>query len=174
MRSSEVPFLVSLFQRLKKESRNRRNGVIWLAIPMVDFKATLCDGSYHDVDSSEMAFKLAGSQAFRNAMEKARPVLLEPIMLVEVCAPEEHSGDIMGDLNGRRGRIQGMDVKGSSQVIRAQVPLVEMLNYAPTLTSMTGGRGSYHMENSHYEIVPGNFSEKIIAEARREKEEKSA
>ena len=142
--------------------------------PMVDFKATLYDGSYHDVDSSEMAFKLAGSQAFRNAMEKARPVLLEPIMLVEVCAPEEHSGDIMGDLNGRRGRIQGMDVKGSSQVIRAQVPLVEMLNYAPTLTSMTGGRGSYHMENSHYEIVPGNFSEKIIAEARREKEEKGA
>ena len=142
--------------------------------PVVDFKATLYDGSYHDVDSSEMAFKLAGSLAFRNAMEKARPVLLEPIMLVEVYAPEEHSGDIMGDLNGRRGRIQGMDVKGSSQVIRAQVPLAEMLNYAPTLTSMTGGRGSYHMESSHYEIVPGNFSEKIIAEARREKEEKSA
>ena len=142
--------------------------------PVVDFKATLYDGSYHDVDSSEMAFKLAASLAFRNAMEKARPVLLEPIMLVEVYAPEEHSGDIMGDLNSRRGRIQGMDVKGSSQVIRAQVPLAEMLNYAPTLTSMTGGRGSYHMESSHYEIVPGNFSEKIIAEARREKEEKSA
>ena len=142
--------------------------------PVVDFRVTLYDGSYHDVDSSEMAFKLAGSLAFRNAMEQARPVLLEPIMLVEVYAPEENSGDIMGDLNSRRGRIQGMDVKGSNQVIRAQVPLSEMLNYAPSLTSMTGGRGTYHMENSHYEIVPGNFSEKIMADARREKEEKSA
>jgi len=139
--------------------------------PVVDFKVVLYDGSYHDVDSSEMAFKIAGSLAFRKAMEKASAVLLEPVMNVEVYAPEENAGDIMGDLNSRRGRIQGMDIKGSTQVIRAQVPLAEMLNYQPALTSMTGGRGSYHMEASHYDIVPHHLSEKIIAEAKKEAEE---
>jgi len=139
--------------------------------PVVDFKVILYDGSYHDVDSSEMAFKIAGSLAFRKAMEKASAVLLEPVMNVEVYAPEENAGDIMGDLNSRRGRIQGMDIKGSTQVIRAQVPLAEMLNYQPALTSMTGGRGSYHMEASHYDIVPHHLSEKIIAEAKKEAEE---
>ncbi len=139
--------------------------------PVVDFKVILYDGSYHDVDSSEMAFKIAGALAFRKAMEKAKPVLLEPIMNVEVYAPEENAGDIMGDLNSRRGRIQGMDVKGHTQVIRAQVPLAEMLNYQPALTSMTGGRGSYQMESSHYDIVPPHLAEKIIAEAKKEAEE---
>jgi elongation factor G len=139
--------------------------------PVVDFRVILYDGSYHDVDSSEMAFKIAGSLAFRKAMEKANASLLEPIMNVEVYAPEENAGDIMGDLNSRRGRIQGMDIKGSTQLIRAQVPLAEMLNYQPALTSMTGGRGSYHMEPSHYDIVPHHLSEKIIAEAKKEAEE---
>ncbi|GAB4220381.1 MAG: elongation factor G [Acidobacteriota bacterium] len=139
--------------------------------PVVDFKVTLYDGSYHDVDSSEMAFKIAGALAFRKAMEVAKPVLLEPIMNVEVYAPEENAGDIMGDLNSRRGRIQGMDIKGNTQVIRAQVPLAEMLNYQPVLTSMTGGRGSYQMEYSHYDIVPAHLAEKIIAEAKKQAEE---
>ena len=137
--------------------------------PVVDFKVTLYDGSYHDVDSSEMAFKIAGSLAFRKAMEQAKPVLLEPIMKVEVYVPEENSGDIMGDLNSRRGRIQGMDIKTGMQVVHAEVPMAEMLNYAPTLTSMTGGRGSFHMEKSHYDVVPPDFAEKVIEEAKRDK-----
>lgn len=139
--------------------------------PVVDFKVILYDGSYHDVDSSEMAFKIAGGLAFKKAMEQAKPVLLEPVMNVEVYAPEENAGDIMGDLNSRRGRIQGMDIKGNTQVVRAQVPMSEMLNYQPSLTSMTGGRGSFHMEASHYDIVPHNLAEKIIEEAKREAEE---
>ena len=142
--------------------------------PVVDFKVVLYDGSYHDVDSSDMAFKIAGSLAFKKAMQEAKPVLLEPIMNVEVYTPEENAGDLMGDLNGRRGRILGMDVKGSTQVISAQVPLAEMLNYAPTLTSLTGGRGSFHMGHCRYEIVPAPLAERIIAEAQRQKEEKSA
>jgi elongation factor G len=139
--------------------------------PVVDFKVELFDGSYHDVDSSEMSFKIAGSLAFKKAMEEARPVLLEPIMNVEVYVPEESAGDIMGDLNSRRGRIQGMDRKGNNQVIKAQVPLSEMLSYAPVLTSLTGGRGSYRMEHSHYDILPAHLTEKVIAEAKKEKEE---
>jgi elongation factor G len=139
--------------------------------PVVDFKVTLFDGSYHDVDSSEMSFKIAGSLAFKKGMEEARAVLLEPIMNVEVYVPEENAGDIMGDLNSRRGRIQGMDRKGNNQVVKAQVPLAEMLSYAPVLTSLTGGRGSYRMEKSHYDVVPAHMAEKVIAEAKKEKEE---
>ncbi len=139
--------------------------------PVVDFRVELFDGSYHEVDSSEMSFKIAGSLAFKKAMEHAKPVLLEPIMNVEVYVPEENAGDIMGDLNSRRGRIMGMDVKGHTQVVKAQVPLAEMLSYAPVLTSMTGGRGSYKMEQSHYDIVPAHIAEKVIAEAKKEKEE---
>ena len=131
---------------------------------------TLYDGSYHDVDSSEMAFKIAGSLAFKKAMETARPVLLEPIMDVEIYVPEDSAGDAMGDLNSRRGRIQGMDMKGNSQIIRAQVPLAELLNYAPTLTSLTGGRGSYTMRHSHYDPVPHNIAEKVIEAAKRKDE----
>lgn len=139
--------------------------------PVVDFQVTLFDGSYHEVDSSEMSFKIAGSLAFKKAMEEAKPVLLEPIMNVEVYVPDESAGDIMGDLNSRRGRIQGMDRKGNNQVIRAQVPFAEMLSYAPVLTSLTGGRGSYRMEQSHYDVVPPHLTEKVIAEAKKEKEE---
>jgi len=137
--------------------------------PMVDFKATVFDGSYHAVDSNELAFKLAGSLAFKDAMSRARPTILEPVMQVEVYAPSDFAGDLMGDLNGRRGRIAGMDTRGALTVIRAQVPMSEMLTYEQHLTSATGGRGSYHMEYSHYEEVPHQFQGKIIAAARAER-----
>ena len=130
--------------------------------PVVDFKVTLYDGTYHDVDSSELAFKLAASKAFKLAMAKARPALLEPVMKVEVVAPSEFAGDLMGDLNSRRGRIQGMDTKGSSQVIRADVPMSEMLTYANELTSMTQGRGTFSMESGYYEYVPNHIADKVI------------
>jgi elongation factor G len=131
--------------------------------PVVDFRVVLFDGSYHDVDSSEMAFKLAGSKGFKKCMEQAKPCLLEPIMNVEITVPETNAGDIMGNLNGRRGRVQGMDPKGGSTVVKAQVPLSEMLTYASDLTSMTQGRGTYAMEYSHYEIVPQPIADKIVA-----------
>ena len=126
----------------------------------------LNDGSYHDVDSSELAFKIAGSMAFKKGMEQASATLLEPIMQVEIYAPEENMGDIMGDLNSRRGRIQGMEASGDNQVIRASVPMAEMLTYESTLRSITGGRGSFHMEFARYEEVPANLREKLIAEAK--------
>ena len=135
--------------------------------PVVDFRVILYDGSHHDVDSSELAFKLAGSKAFKLAMAKARPALLEPVMKVEVVAPMEFAGDLMGDLNSRRGRIQGMDIKGGTQVIRADVPMAEMLTYANDLTSMTQGRGSFSMEQDHYDFVPVPLAEKVIAAAKR-------
>jgi elongation factor G len=131
--------------------------------PVVDFKVTLYDGSYHDVDSSEMAFKIAGRKAFKLGMEAAKPTLLEPIMKVEVAAPVEFAGDLMSDMNSRRGRISGMDTKGSTQIIRALVPMAEMLTYQNDLTSMTQGRASFSMEASHYDYVPALNAEKIIA-----------
>ncbi len=138
--------------------------------PCVDFKAVLDDGSFHAVDSSEMAFKIAGSLAFKKAVEQANPVLLEPIMNVTITTPDDFMGDIMGDLNGRRGRVMGMDSEGKYQVIKAQVPMAEFLTYAPDLRSMTGGRGIYSMEFSHYDEVPAQLTEKIIEAAKREKE----
>jgi elongation factor G len=137
--------------------------------PMVDFRASVFDGSYHPVDSSEMSFKMAGSLAFKDGMSRARPTLLEPIMNVEVYAPSDYAGDLMGDLNGRRGRIGGMDSRGASTIIRAKVPMSEMLTYEQHLTSATGGRGSYHMEFSHYEEVPSHLHGKIIAAAKAER-----
>jgi len=137
--------------------------------PVVDFKVVVYDGSYHDVDSSEMSFKLAARKAFKAAMEAAKPALLEPIMNVEVQAPVEYAGDLMGDMNGRRGRISGMDTKGGTQIIKAQVPMSEMLNYGNDLTSMTQGRASFSMEFDHYDFVPGLQAEKIIAAARAAK-----
>ena len=134
--------------------------------PVVDFRVILFDGSYHEVDSSELAFKIAGSFAFKKCMEQAKPCLLEPIMNAEIIVPDAYSGDIMGNLNGRRGRIQGMDPKEGSTAIKAQVPLAEMLAYASDLTSMTQGRGTYSMEYSHYDPVPPAIAEKIIASAR--------
>ncbi len=132
--------------------------------PMTDFRAVLYDGKYHDVDSSDIAFKIAGSLAFKEAMKQARPVLLEPIMKVEVYAPDQYSGDLMGDLSSRRGRIEGSEVRGHTVVVKAQVPLAEMLSYATDLTSMTQGRASYSMEPSHYDYVPNELAEKVIAQ----------
>jgi elongation factor G len=143
----------------------RHKGVL-AGFPTVDFRVTLYDGSYHDVDSSEMAFKIAGSLAFKKAIREAKPILLEPVMNVEVSAPEEFAGDLMGDLNSRRGRVQGMDVQGRNTVIKAQVPLSEVLTYASDLTSKTGARGNYTMEFSHYDEVPSHLAEKIIAHAK--------
>jgi elongation factor G len=134
--------------------------------PVVDVKVKLYDGSYHNVDSSELAFKLAGGLAWNHAMTEAVPVLLEPIMNVEVVAPEENMGDIMGDLSGRRGKPQGSESMGEMDVIRAQVPLAEMLSYAPQLRSMTGGRGSFTLQLDHYEEVPSHLTEKIVAEVK--------
>lgn len=138
--------------------------------PCVDFKITLDDGSFHAVDSSEMAFKIAGSLAFKKAATDAKPVLLEPIMKVTVTTPDEYMGDIMGDLNGRRGRVLGMDSAGKNQVINAEVPMAEIQTYAPDLRSMTGGRGMYAMEFDHYEEVPNQLSEKIVEAINQEKE----
>ena len=135
--------------------------------PMVDFRVTVYDGSYHDVDSSELAFKLAARKAFKAAMQEAKPALLEPIMNVEIQAPVEYAGDLMGDLNGRRGRVSGMDTNGATQIIRAKVPMAEMLNYQNDLTSMTQGRGTFTMEFDHYDFVPQQ-AEKIIAAAKAE------
>jgi elongation factor G len=137
--------------------------------PVVDYRVILYDGSYHDVDSSELSFKLAARKAFKAAMQVAKPALLEPIMNVEVQAPVEFAGDLMGDMNGRRGRIAGMDTKGSTQIIRAQVPMAEMLNYQNDLISMTQGRASFSMEFSHYDFVPQMQAEKIVAAAKAAK-----
>ncbi len=142
-----------------------KNGVL-AGFPLVDIKATVVDGSYHDVDSSEMAFKIAGSLALKAAKDKCKPVLLEPIMKVEVTVPEEYMGDVMGMLNSRRGRIEGMDSRAGAQIIRAKVPLSEMFGYSTTLRSGTQGRGVFSMELSHYEEVPKSISEEIIAKHR--------
>ena len=139
--------------------------------PMVDFRVILYDGSYHEVDSSELSFKLAGRIGFRKAMETAKPTLLEPIMKVEITVPDEFAGTIMGDLNSRRGRIQGMDNKAGKTVIKAEVPMAEMLTYGVELTSMTQGRGSFAMEMNHYDIVPAQLQEKIITAAKAERGE---
>jgi elongation factor G len=138
--------------------------------PCIDFKVILDDGSFHAVDSSEMAFKIAGSLAFKKAATDAGPVLLEPIMNVSVITPDEYMGDIMGDLNSRRGRVLGMDSKGKNQVINAQVPMSEFLTYAPDLNSITGGRGIFTMEFSHYDEVPAQISQKIVEEINKNKE----
>ena len=135
--------------------------------PVVDFKVTVFDGSYHDVDSNELSFKTAGRLAFKNAMEQCKPCLLEPVMKVEIEAPDEFAGALMGDLNGRRGRVGGMESKGRTTVINAQVPMAEMLAYGTQLTSMTQGKGSYHMEVDHYDIVPQLVADKILANAKR-------
>jgi elongation factor G len=139
--------------------------------PMVDFRVILYDGSYHDVDSNELSFKMAGRIAFRKAMETAKPTLLEPLMAVEITVPDDFAGAIMGDLNSRRGRIQGMDNKAGKTVIKAEVPMAEMLTYGVDLTAMTQGRGSFNMEMTHYEIVPAMLQDKIVEKARAERGE---
>jgi elongation factor G len=139
--------------------------------PVVDFKVVLYDGSYHDVDSNDMSFQMAGRIAFKKAIEQAKPTILEPIMHVEITVPDEFAGSIMGDLNARRGRIQGMDNKGGNTIVKAEVPMSEMLTYGADLTSMTQGRGSFNMEMHHYDVVPGQLQEKIIEKAKAERGE---
>jgi elongation factor G len=138
------------------------NGVL-AGYPMLDIRATLFDGSYHEVDSSEMAFKIAGSMAFKSAAAKASPVLMEPVMHVEVVVPEEYMGDVMGDISSRRGRIEGMEARANTQVIGGFVPLAEMFGYATDLRSKTQGRGVYTMQFAHYEEAPKNVTEEIVA-----------
>ncbi len=145
----------------------KKKGVL-AGYPAVDFKVILYDGSYHDVDSSDIAFKIAASKAYKLAMREAKPTILEPIMNVEIYTPEAYMGDIMGNLNGRRGRVQGMEQKGTMRILKAQVPMSEMLDFEPTLTSITGGRGSFSMEYSHYEEAPSHIQQKVIAEAVKE------
>jgi elongation factor G len=143
---------------------------ILAAFPVVDLKVTLYDGSYHDVDSSDMAFQIAASIGLQKVFMEAHPVLLEPIMNVEVTCPSDHAGDVIGDLNSRRGRINGMEPAGEVAVVRASVPMSEMLTYESSLRSMTGGRGSYSMEFNHYEEVPAFMAEKVIKDVKAEKE----
>ena len=131
--------------------------------PVIDFKATLVDGSYHEVDSSEMAFKIAASMAFKEGCKQAKSVILEPIMKVEVTVPEEYMGDVIGDINSRRGRMEGMEARNGNQIIRGFIPLSEMFGYATDLRSKTQGRGTYSMEPSHYEEVPKSVLEQIVA-----------
>jgi elongation factor G len=148
----------------------RRRGYL-AGYPVVDFKVRLLDGQYHDVDSSEMAFKIAGSLAFKDAMANARPTILEPVMKVDITTTEEFTGDIMGDLSHRRGRPQGMDAVNGNQIIKAMVPMSEMLDYDRILRAMTQGRSSFHMEFSHYEEVPKLVQDKLVAEAQKHRQE---
>jgi len=154
---------------VEKGIREAMAGGYLAGYPMVDVRATLYDGSYHDVDSSDMAFKIAASMGFRNAVEKAKPVLLEPIMNMEVSVPDECMGDVIGDLNSRRGKVVGMETKGHTQVIKSKVPMAEVLKYAADLRAITSGRGEFHLELAHYEELPAHLAEKVIKEAQARK-----
>jgi elongation factor G len=154
---------------VEKGIREAMTGGNLAGYPMVDLRVTLYDGSYHDVDSSDMAFKIAASLGFKNAVEKAKPVLLEPIMNMDVTVPDECMGDVIGDLNSRRGKVLGMDTKGHSQIIKSKVPMSEVLKYAPDLRALTSGRGEFHLEFSHYEELPSHLAEKVIKDAQARK-----
>jgi elongation factor G len=182
-RGSEFEFVVDIFggsiprqfiPAVEKGIQDARMRGFLAGYPMVDFRATVFDGSFHAVDSNELSFKMAGSLAFKDGMSRARPTLLEPVMDVEVYAPSDYAGDLMGDLNQRRGRIGGMDTRGTATVIRAKVPMSEMLTYEQHLTSATSARGSYHMELSHYEEVPAHLHAKIISAAKAERGQEAA
>ena len=154
---------------VEKGIREAMAGGYLAGYPMVDVKATLYDGSYHDVDSSDMAFKIAASMGFRNAVEKAKPVLLEPIMNLEVSVPDECMGDVIGDLNSRRGKVVGMETKGHIQAIKAKVPMAEVLKYAADLRAITSGRGEFQLEFAHYDELPAHLAEKVIKETKARK-----
>jgi elongation factor G len=158
---------------VEKGIRNTMGEGVLAGYPMVDVRVTLYDGSFHEVDSSDMAFQIAGSMGFKIAVEKAKPSLLEPIMAIEVIVPEEYVGDITGDLNRRRGKLLGVDAKASNQIIRAHVPMAEVLSYAPDLRSMTSGRGDFQVEFSHYDRVAPELAEKIIAQTKQAQAEQS-
>jgi elongation factor G len=156
----------TIFPPSKRESKTPPARGYLAGYPVVDFRVILYDGSYHDVDSNDMSFQMAGRIAFKKAMEQAKPTLLEPVMHVEITVPDDFAGSIMGDLNSRRGRIQGMDNKGGNTVVKAEVPMAEMLTYGVDLTSMTQGRGSFNMEMHHYDAVPAALQEKIVEKAK--------
>lgn len=151
---------------VEKGVKEAMAGGVLAGYPMVDVRVRLYDGSYHDVDSSDMAFKIAGSLGFKNAVEKAKPVILEPIMTMEVTVPDDCMGDVIGDLNSRRGKVLGMDTKGHNQVIKSKVPMAEVLKYAADLRSITSGRGEFHMEFSHYEELPPHLAERVIKDVK--------
>jgi elongation factor G len=162
----------NFFPAVEKGLQEALDEGVLAGYPVTNLKATLYDGSYHSVDSSEMAFKMAARLAFKSGMEKAKPVLLEPIVNVEVEIPDTYMGDIIGDLNSKRGRVMGMEPSGKKQVVKAQVPLGEMARYTIDLKSITQGRGKFRMEVDHYEEVPSQDADKIIAKAKKEQEEK--
>jgi elongation factor G len=164
----------SFIPAVEKGVREAMDHGVVAGYPVKDVRVRLFDGQYHTVDSSEIAFKLAGSQAMKQALEQAAPVLLEPIMQVTVSVPEEAVGDVIGDLNSRRGRPLGMEPAGTMTEIKAEVPMAEMLSYAPDLRSITGGQGEYTMEFERYEEVPGHLAGKVVEEAREEKDAVSA
>ena len=141
-------------------------GGVIAGYPLVNVRVELYDGTYHEVDSSEIAFKVAGSMAFRNAAEKAKPVLLEPVMSVEIVVPEEYMGDVIGDINQRRGRVEGMEMRGGSQIIKTFVPLAEMFGYATDIRSRTQGRGTFTMHLHGFEQAPANVAEEVISKVR--------
>jgi len=153
---------------VEKGIKERMETGVLAGYPLRDIRVSLIDGSYHDVDSNEMAFKIAGSMAFQEGCRRANPVLLEPIMKVEVLVPQEYMGDVIGDLNSRRGKIQGIKVRAGSQAIDAGVPLSEMFGYATELRSRTQGRATYSMEFDRYDTVPKQIAEEIIAKYRGE------
>jgi elongation factor G len=159
---------------VEKGVRNTLNEGFQAGFPVVDIKVTVFDGSYHEVDSSDMAFQIAASMGLKAALEKAKPIILEPIMSVEVACPDENMGDVIGDLNSRRGKVQGMETKGHSQVIKALVPMAEILKYAPDLRSMTSGRGSFEAQFDHYAEAPPHIAEKVIKESHAAKEAQKA
>jgi len=157
---------------VEKGIKNSMEKGVLAGYPVVDVKVAVFDGSYHDVDSSDMAFQIAGSMAFKKAETEASPILLEPIMNIEVTVPNDNVGDVSSDFSSRRGRVSGMDHQGDVGVVRAQVPLAELYKYSTNLRSMTSGAGSHTMSFSHYEAVPAHVSQKIIDEAKKLKEEK--
>jgi len=159
---------------VEKGVRNMLHEGFLAGFPIVDVKVSVFDGSYHEVDSSDMAFQIAASLGMKAALEKAKPIILEPIMQVEVTSPDENMGDVIGDLNSRRGKVQGMETKGHSQVIKAVVPMAEILKYAPDLRSMTSGRGSFEAQFSHYEEAPPHIAEKVIKEQAAKREAQKA
>jgi elongation factor G len=158
----------SFIPAVEKGVREAMEAGVLAGYPVKDVRVRLFDGAYHSVDSSEIAFRLAGGQAMRHALEQADPVLLEPIMLVTLSVPEECVGEVIGDLNGRRGRPQGMEPVGAMTEIKAEVPMAEMLTYAPDLRSITGGQGDYTLEFLRYEEVPGNLAQKVVEQAGKE------
>ena len=165
-RSSAGRSRASTSSRSTRASARRSQTGIYAGFPVVDVKVTLFDGSFHDVDSSEMAFKIAGSMAVKDAFSKADPAILEPIMKVEVLMPEEFMGDVIGDLNSRRGHIEGMESRGTTQVVRAFVPLAQMFGYVTDLRSMSQGRATSSMEFSHYAEVPGNLASELVQKSK--------